>query len=576
MSKSQRRPEDLLSDLFLQEHLNPLFLQALQPYWKTAFEPNDSVSKEEINNIRSELIRFVFRRLTKKLFVESHKHFKHGHLFLLTYVHGDGLGDFFALLNSARVYRQAFPEMDIEVAFTHHQQLPQIDPSDYDISANGIHDFHETAITQHVLEPILEGKSKLSFENALNDLIDEKRQTAADFERMREQHGHESEPLKEMLADLDMQIRRFEQAKKLKKKAIELYESLQKCDALVHISLAINTFENPLLSHKSLYFSETGNFQGIANSLAFQWYSEGMLPFEEGIFLHKNVDPHSAWKDGRVPQFFWNTKTPSEQDYAKYSKSHQLYMGYFPRIPEQLLIFIYYTAVAQKENARHLDLFLPKIYPEVLEAFNTEWLEKHKIQKIVLVEFTNDEINTEMLFESSKIHGKTMRLICLAPIPEKDFYHLMHISGELVGCTGDMSLSECLKANKIPFYELRKHKQETWLACKEIVKYLNLPLLIDYFHVLESCRENAPEVTAVKVVEILSSGEFYMAWQIFVDFIRRYYCLEDALVGYLSRYLHFARNPKLKGKEDLLVKWCLDGQLSMHEAYRQFQEELSS
>ena len=68
---------------------------------------------------------------------------------------------------------------------------------------------------------------------------------------------------------------------------------------LIHIALALNTFDNPALASKSIYFAETGNFQGIANYLQRNWFSMGLEPFEEGIFLKKQpISSH--WMDVKL------------------------------------------------------------------------------------------------------------------------------------------------------------------------------------------------------------------------------------------------------------------------------------
>lgn len=87
--------------------------------------------------------------------------------------------------------------------------------------------------------------------------------------------------------------------------------------ALIHIALALNTFDQPALAAKSIYFAESGNFQGIANYLQRNWFSMGLDPFEEGIFF-KPEPKFSKWAATKLTKYLWQAEQPSEEQIKQY------------------------------------------------------------------------------------------------------------------------------------------------------------------------------------------------------------------------------------------------------------------
>lgn len=176
-----------------------------------------------------EAIPFLLGKLLQAIYLQ-HTPRLQGTVFLLTQVHPDGFGDYLALIKAGRGLKKRNPHLNFELVFTYSNKLPEVNTEGLTL-----HPFLEHP-SEPILEPILEGK-KVSLTSA-----------------------------EAILADA-------------------LYERMQKSLALVHVALAFNTFDNPLLAKKSLYFSEFGNFQGFRDSLHFNWYSQGLGAFEEGIFL---------------------------------------------------------------------------------------------------------------------------------------------------------------------------------------------------------------------------------------------------------------------------------------------------
>ena len=176
-----------------------------------------------------EALPFILGKLFQPLYLKYRPRVK-GTVFVLTKVHSDGYGDWLALLKSAWALRKMNPGLEFELIYTHARALPEVDTKGL-----LLHPFLEHP-ERPVLEPILEGQKA---------------------------EGISAEAIM----------------------AEAIYDRLQKGLALVHVALALNTFDNPLLAPESLYFAEAGNFLGFEDSARYNWFSMGLGPLEEGLFM---------------------------------------------------------------------------------------------------------------------------------------------------------------------------------------------------------------------------------------------------------------------------------------------------
>ncbi len=317
-----------------------------------------------------------------------------------------------------------------------------------------------------------------------------------------------------------------------------LKSELEKASVIVNIALAWNTFDDPVLSPKSFYFSETGNFQGIGNALQRQWYSMGLLPFEEGIFQERTFDLSDPWKNQDLEKLFKKSKKP--------------FIGYLNKIPEQLLLWIYLVCLLQKEDREDIEIIIPKLLRENKLTMDTDWIEKQGIKSIVSLNF--DKGGTEdILFEGESSSGKTLRLIPALPCDGADFEKMAEHTKEIMGCTGDGSLSDCLIAEKIPFYELRPHKVETMQAFQEIANFMRFYDIVDYFNTLVGFKEYSLTETAENLHKIMLRPNFKSQWESMFEFIKKYANFEDNMNGRLNRFLYFQQSPSAASVEEQLV-----------------------
>lgn len=537
---------EIFDDPFVLQRLNPLFLQELQNYWTILSSTQHGEAQKHLQ-VQQNLHFFLFRRLFQPLYLKYPPMAK-GKLYFLTTVRPDGTGDYFATLKSAKIWQQAHPETDVHVVYTHQLPLPRIDSKDYFLQSQCIHDFLETT-DRPILEPVLEGIESLPFEVRLAELIHERHQTKEDYEQIVKSHGQSIQSLADLVADYDRQIQHLQQFQKTKKKALALYEVMKSSLAIVNIALAINTFENPLLVAKSLYFAEAGNFQGIANFLNFNWFSMGLEPFEEGIFLGKT---------------FPQSSLPKQADC-------NIYVAYLPKITEQRLIFICLVCLMQKGDRRSIDIFLPKLDEDEPFSLNPHWLALQGVSKVVLVDKKGKE---NLLLTTGITSAKELRLVQALPVPPAEFENIIAASGDVVGCTGDGSLSDCLIAGKIPFYELRKHKLQTWQGFQSIAEHLQLNDVKNYLQTLEMYKEQKAEKVAETLFSQINSMTFRSQWDRLRAFISKYYCFEEALISHVNRHVLLGQFPALHSLEEKLVKANFKGQLTAEQAMQILEERL--
>jgi hypothetical protein len=559
-----------LDDPYLSKQLNPLFLRLIKNYWeallKAQIKEKDLLEKSQMN-----LLRFVFRRLFRPLYLKYFLTTKNS-VFFLSRILSDGIGDYFSLLKCAKIFAEKQPFIDVHIVYTYDKKLPIINPPDFSLLPKNIHPFFEYKHDQ-ILEPILEASLEISSEQMLAKAIRDRDEWKESYDSILSKQGYAVNALEELIADLNEQIRRLEKRKDLQCQAEALYEQMKQSLAIAHIALALNTFDNPDFSSKSMYFSEMGNFQGIGNALQRNWFSMGLHPFDEGVFLKKVFPGNVPWKEEKLPLFLWNTPQPTAPQIAEYFKHHSLHVGYLHKSPQQLQLFIHLICIKQKSDTRTIDIILPKMQIESACSLNTDWLAAQGIQKTVSLTLDH---STQFRMETEAPSEKILRLISCLPLPSSDFENLLQISGDLMGCTGDGSLSDCLAAGKIPFYEQRKHKFETLEAFQQLAGDLNLKHVTAYFDEMAGCRHFPPEIAAEKLNEILRKNPFKTEWEIFLSFIKQHYCFEEAMVSLLNRQILIRLDPSLEAREEEMTEAYFKGKISASEAYETLRQALEA
>lgn len=498
----------MLKDPYLQEHLNPLFLAEVLKYDEALGQVEGDVTQARFN-----LTKFCLKRLFLQAYSQAEVKGK-GVLFFLTHVHSDGLGDYYALLKSVKAVKKALPSLKAFGVYTHEQKLPEIELGDYLV--DGFYPFWESEdpATQ-VIQPVLEGKKDFPFTQELKKL-----------KKTQKQYADISPQLAEKLQ------RQTEGRQQILKEAKGLARKMEKSAGLVNISLALNTFDNPALRGKSLYFAETGNFQGIANSLELNWFSMGLKPFEEGIFL----DHHYPAAEKLV--------LPN------------ICVAYLTRLDAFKQAYIYLQCLLSTNPI----IVLPQSAKSLL--LNLPWLRKQGIERIETLEHL-----------SFTPKPKTLYLVPVLPTSPSYFSQLIQASSPLVGCTGDGSISEVLSYGKLPFYETRAHKKETLKSLLELASFLKLQNLLKYFSLLDKIDQ--PEETALALFPLVKEGALFQELEQLTAFIRQHFYFEKSLISHLKKHLLLQKDKKGVALENHLIENYFHGKIGAEECYRELKNYVS-
>jgi hypothetical protein len=521
-------------DLYLKKHLNPLFLQRIGEFFSLLSQAKDDphlIEKTEKN-----LTRFLFRRLILPSYL-ARKPSKPAKCFFLTVVHPDGVGDYFATLKAAKLVKEKIPQLEIELAYTHLLGVPQIDPKEYLLTPSAIHGFHETP-DNPILEPVLSG-TELPFEQRLSQLGHETKELEA---ILGEKGGETIKPLTSLISDYKKESLQIQALSEEKKHALLLYEAMKKSALIIHISLAINTFDNHLLASKSFYFAEAGNFQGIANYLQRNFFSLGLDPFEEGLFL--NTRP---------------SKLPP--------KKESVYVAYLTRTPAQRLLFIYLVCLLEQQKNNRIEIVFPRLSYEELSHLNLDWMKKRGVSQVIRGNETVAESGNE---------GKPLILLEALPLPPQEFEQAIAESENLMGCTGDGSFADCLSFGKIPFFELRPHKRKTWESLAYIAEHLEAHTAKEYIFKLANFEKEAPESLAEKLYEAFTAKGFEKEWEAIRGFIYKYCDFAKALLSHVQRHLLHSENPALKAFEEELFEGYFNKNTSSERVIHLLEKQLNN
>lgn len=507
--------EKILDDPFVQERVNPLLLKEIGKYAQVA------KSLEKGDQIQNSLTLFLFRKLLQPLYLEYAPSQK-GTVFFLSTISSDGIGDFIALNKCAQLFKENCPEYDVKLGYTLQRSLPHW-PNPLESYVFNDPDY--------VIEKIVEGLALPDYPKELKAVQDELAKNADDYSIIKAKSPIAAEAIEEYHLELQDREKKIKRGVALKERGVIFYQELLTSKAIVNVSLAFNTFGNPLLANKSLYFSETGNFQGIGHAEQLNWYSMGLLPFEEGIFL-KQESPTNQGKQ---------------------------YLSYITSLSQAKLCFIYLACELQPSTDIEIVLF--PLTDDEIGQLDLAHLGKLGIAKIKI---DSREITTGIRT------GKTLILRQELPMAYDSFIELMRKSPSPIGCTGDLSLSEVISLGKIPFYEMRAHKTETVEVLNTIALFLHLDEVNSYLtHLMEL---EAPSQTASALARLIQSPSFEKQWQTLLSFIKRYYCFENSFLATMKAFFAYQEKQGWKKEEQKILL----GDQSAKEIFLEISKRLAS
>ncbi len=140
--------------------------------------------------------------------------------------------------------------------------------------------------------------------------------------------------------------------------------------------------------------------------------------------------------------------------------------------------------------------------------------------KIVSIDSEGQEVVLYPDISQTEIsqNEKIFRLISMPPITPKQTEALLGLSnGRLCGTTGDQSFGDAISARKIPFYQVRKHKED---FAEDFVAQVNKEEDHEMSAVLSYCVSKGSERLAIELPDHVSST-CLEKWDLFCDNIHK-------------------------------------------------------
>ncbi len=257
-------------------------------------------------------------------------------------------------------------------------------------------------------------------------------------------------------------------------------------------------------------------------------------------------------------------------------KKRPFYLGYLKKdqiSQEQARCgFVQAVAVMQKDNVDDVDIICTM---ESLDQLDIDVLRKYGVGKVVLMK--RDEGGRLSEKESLQVaaSGKEICILNPFPIPNDDMKVLLKFSQPLVGCTGDVSISEVLANRKIPFYQIRWHKAEFFSQLYHFAREEGLNKVCELLDLYEvALREGEKEISPADFTEYFvqigqkCTPECAAEFETLADRVVKYYTKNTLLVERLKRFFLYRECPTLKSIEEEAVKKWLSGELDLSEAYQ--------
>lgn len=216
--------------------------------------------------------------------------------------------------------------------------------------------------------------------------------------------------------------------------------------------------------------------------------------------------------------------------------------------------FVLAAAASQIGKSQDIAIVCPY---EDLQQLDVEALKACQIKSVVLMESVNGVLTKKQTL-SLQTEGKEICILNPFPLSNEDWMILLKFSAPLVGCTGDMSLSEVISNGKIPFYPPRWHKAQFMEQLQKIgfTYHDEFPQLLQFFQLLEKLPENGSLDNLsnnCKKMGLLSNSLVLEA-QNFAAKIRAFYCARHPLASRVKQALVYAAHPHLKKIEEQLFE----------------------
>jgi hypothetical protein len=308
----------------------------------------------------------------------------------------------------------------------------------------------------------------------------------------------------------------------------------------------------------------------------------GLGAFTLGIVIKEpnEVPGISALNDLALKELLLG-KASAEPDYYN---GYHLIFGYLKIEDEHFSFrgdlfiqdFIFSCCLALSKDPKHIDIVCP--VKRVLNAnwpsedenhadFDCEALQKAGIQTIQL--FHKSATGQLTLVEQiGSGDGKMLRLINPFPLSNGDMQILIKASYRYAGCTGDLSFSEAISYEKLPWYQIMGHKRHSFRAFRDLAN--GARELRRYLTLLPNIGKRGEDVMAPGTC--MGQEKTITQMEQLCALIKKHYCFNPVLIDLVYRNRGRDRYPEIKALEDRLLGDYLAGNKSLSECFSALQE----
>ncbi|OGN71715.1 MAG: hypothetical protein A3G30_03970 [Chlamydiae bacterium RIFCSPLOWO2_12_FULL_49_12] len=328
-------------------------------------------------------------------------------------------------------------------------------------------------------------------------------------------------------------------------------------------------FFGDLTGQKSLLVS---NSKGLMKKVILMEEYDDMSPLGKsmGVGLYSHGIALSPFTGERGFEYLENKGLKRFLLDGAKKNSHHFCYGYLPKQEKEktderhMLAFITATLALFEESGKEwIDLVGPFDSEEIqINSYLLEFLKTKDVQELQCINKDPQRpgwITTSIPFEKE---GRKIRLINPFPISHHDARLLTALSENVVGCTGDMSLSEALSEGLLPFYQIRSHKESFFRSLHDLAAETfsgDSNHLVAYLSALINWNPLAPGDdylhAGAKLGRLLRHPETQAQMRTFSALIKTHYPYQEILIGLIAGKLF---------------------QLSSYSAIKQIYEQFSS
>jgi hypothetical protein len=272
-----------------------------------------------------------------------------------------------------------------------------------------------------------------------------------------------------------------------------------------------------------------------------------------------------------------------------YLQNHHIIYSYLKKKDDGSDIFIhdfvYSSCSALLDDAKQIDIIcsLTRLVnsnhdtpDEEHYEFDTDNFKKLGVSKIQLFQ-RQESGEFKLIEEIGGEGGKVLRLINPLGVDNADAKILAKASYLCVGCTGDLSLSEALSYDKLPWYQIVHHKQRVFYALQNLVqenipgaRHSHLGKFLTKLPYIGK-RNADPELPG----ECMRAPETHQQTKQMCELVKTQYCFNKILIDIVYREQARQKYPACKKYEDELTQQFIQRKISLSEGYDQMDQFIS-